>query len=132
MPTYLNQVRHDIKSRPSPDARRASANAYLKTVIQALQGYTLTIWDGRNAALHAKTQDTELIVHAQLNAVIRRLYKLKESFADSAKQYFHLPLEKSYLDLPEINNDGFSLPARLQLVPVVVARGTNSRHLLSI
>ena len=27
--TYLNQVRHAIKSRPSPDARRASANAYL-------------------------------------------------------------------------------------------------------
>jgi hypothetical protein len=47
-------------------------------VIQNLQDYTLTIWTGRNAALHAKTQDTELIVHAQLNADIRRLYKLKD------------------------------------------------------
>ena len=73
---------------------RPSANSYLKTVIQALQDYTLTIWAGRNAALHAKTQDPELIVHVQLNADIRRLYKLKDSFADSAKQYFHLPLEK--------------------------------------
>jgi hypothetical protein len=132
MPTNLNQVRHDIKSQPSPEARCASANAYLKTAIQALQSYTLTIWAGRNAALHAKTQDTERIVYAQLNADIRRLYKLKESFADSAKQYFRLPLEKSYLDLPEIDNDGFSLPARLHLVPVVVARGKNSLHLLSI
>ena len=69
--TYLNQVRHAIKSRQSSDARRASANAYLKMVIQALQDYTLTISTGRNAALHAKTQDTELIVHAQLNADIR-------------------------------------------------------------
>lgn len=47
-------------------ARRASANAYLKTVIQALQDYALTIWAGRNDEFHAKTQDTELIVHAQL------------------------------------------------------------------
>ena len=38
------------------------------------------------------SQDTELIVHDQLNADIRRLYELKVSFADSAKQYFHLPL----------------------------------------
>ena len=83
-----------IKSRLSPDARRASANACPKTVIQAHQDYTLTIWTGRNAALHANTQDTELVVHAQLNAGIRQLYKLNDSFADSAKQYFHLPLEK--------------------------------------
>jgi hypothetical protein len=42
--TYLNQVRYALKSRPSPDARRATANAYLKTVTQALQDYyTLTI-----------------------------------------------------------------------------------------
>jgi hypothetical protein len=40
-----------------------------------------------------KNQDTELIDHAQLNADIRRLYKLKDSFAESAKQYFFLPLE---------------------------------------
>ena len=33
MPTYLNQVRNIIKSRPSPDAQCASANAYLKTAI---------------------------------------------------------------------------------------------------
>jgi hypothetical protein len=62
-------------------------------VIQALQDYSLTIWEGRNTALHAKNHDTELIVHAQLNADIRRIYKLKDPFADSAKQYFHLPLE---------------------------------------
>ena len=42
--TYLNQVRYVLKSRLSPDARRAAANAHLKTVIQALQDYyTLTI-----------------------------------------------------------------------------------------
>ena len=70
IPTYLNQVRHAIKSRPSPDARRASANAYLKTAIKTLQDYTLIIWAGRNTALHSKTQDTELIVHAQLIADI--------------------------------------------------------------
>jgi len=113
--TYLNQIRHALKSRPSLDARRASANAYLKTVIQALQDYILTIWTGwsqRNAAFQAKTQDSELIVHAQLNADIRRLYKLRDSFADSAKQYFHLPLEQILS----------------QLVPVTVA---NSLHLLS-
>ena len=62
-------------------------------VIQALQDYSLTIWEGRNTALHEKNHDTELIVHAQLNADIRRIYKLKDPFADSAKQYFHLPLE---------------------------------------
>ena len=112
-----------IKSRPSPDARRASANACPKTVIQAHQDYTLTIWTGRNAALHANTQDTELVVHAQLNAGIRRLYKLNDSFADSAKQYFRLPLDKNPVATsPEIDNDDFSLPAWLQLVPVVVAR----------
>ena len=51
--TYLNRVRHVLrKSRPSPYAQRASASAYLKTVIQALQDYTLTIWTtGRNTAL---------------------------------------------------------------------------------
>jgi hypothetical protein len=58
--------------------RASAANAYLKIIIQNLQDYTLTIWTGRNAALHAQTQDTELIVHAQLNADIRQLYKLKD------------------------------------------------------
>ena len=48
---YLNQVWKAIKSRPSPDARRASATAYVKTVIQALQDYSLTIWEGRNKAI---------------------------------------------------------------------------------
>jgi hypothetical protein len=32
IPTYLNQVRKAIKSRPSPDARRASANNALDYV----------------------------------------------------------------------------------------------------
>ena len=95
MPTNLNQVRHDIKSQPSPEARCASANAYLKTAIKTLQDYTLIIWAGRNTALHSKTQDTELIVHAQLIADIWRLYKIKDSSADSVRQYFHLPLEKN-------------------------------------
>ena len=94
MHVRLDQVRKAIKSRPSPDARRVSANAYVKMVIQAPQGYTLAIWEGRNTALHAKTHDTELIVHAQLNADIRRIYKLKDSIADSAKQYFHLPIKQ--------------------------------------
>jgi hypothetical protein len=34
----------------------------------------------------------KLIVYPQLNADIRRLYTLKDSFAGSAKQYFHRPL----------------------------------------
>jgi hypothetical protein len=48
MHVRLDQVRKAIKSQPSPDARRVSANAYVKTVIQALQDYSLTIWEGRN------------------------------------------------------------------------------------
>ena len=68
--------------------------AYVKTVIQALQDYSLTIWEGRNKVLHGQNHATDLIVHAQLNADIRRIYKLKDAFADSAKQYFHLPLER--------------------------------------
>ena len=94
MHVYLNQVRKAIKSRQSPDSRRASATAYVKTVIQALQDYSLTIWEGRNNALHGPDHETDQTVHAQLNADIRRLYKLKDAFADSAKQYFHLPLEQ--------------------------------------
>jgi hypothetical protein len=43
MHTYLNQVRKALKSGPSPEARHVSANAYVKTVIQALQDYALTI-----------------------------------------------------------------------------------------
>ena len=57
------------------------AVAYLKTIIQALHHYIITIWAGRNAALHAQNQDTtKLAVHD-----IRRLCKLKGSFPDSAK-----------------------------------------------
>jgi hypothetical protein len=63
-------------------------------VIQALQEYSLTIWEGHNKVLHGQNHETDLIVHAQLNADIRRIYKLKDAFADSAKQYFHLPLEQ--------------------------------------
>ena len=44
--------------------------------------------------LHGPDQETDQTVHAQLNADICRLYKLKDAFADSAKQYFHLPLEQ--------------------------------------
>jgi hypothetical protein len=119
MPTYLNQVRKAIKSRPLPDARPVSANAHVKAVIQALQDYTLTISTGRNAALHAKTHDTELIVHAQLNADIRRLYKLKDSFADLAKQYFHLPLEQ-LLTRPPRNQQRW-----LHLARLVAARASD-------
>ena len=39
MHAYLNQIQKAIKSRPSPDAWCVSANAYVKTVIQALQDY---------------------------------------------------------------------------------------------
>jgi hypothetical protein len=66
----------------------------VKTVIQALQDYALTIWEGRNKVLHRKNHATNLIVNAQLNADIHRIYKLKDAFADSVKQYFHLPLER--------------------------------------
>ena len=125
MPTYLNQVRHALKSRLSPDARRASANSYLKTVMQALQDYTLTIWAGRNAALHAKTQDPELIVHVQLNADIRRLCKLKVSFADSAKQYFHLPLN-TILSRPPRNRQRWRQLARL-VAARASGRGTRQK-----
>ena len=94
MHVYMSQVRKAIKSRKSPDSRRASATAYVKTVIQALQDYSLTIWGGRNNVLHGPDHETDQTVHAQLNADIRRLYKLKDAFADSTKQYFHLPLEQ--------------------------------------
>ena len=40
------------------------AVAYLKTIIQALHHYIITIWAGRNAALCAQNQDTtKLVVH---------------------------------------------------------------------
>ena len=45
MDAHLDQFRKAIKSRQSPDAQRVSANAYVKTVIQALQDYSLTIWE---------------------------------------------------------------------------------------
>jgi hypothetical protein len=116
MHTYLNQLQKAIKSRPSPDAWCVSANAYMKTVLQALQDYTLTIWEGRNAVLYAKTHDTELIFHAQLNADIWKIYKLKDSFADSAKQYFHLPLEELLTRSPS------NRPQWLHLARLVAAR----------
>ena len=119
MSTYLNQIRHARKSHPSPDAGRASANAYLKTVIQALFKTTLlatSIWTGCNAALRAKNQDTEPIVYAQLNADTRQVDKLKDSTSDSAKQYSHLPsLENMFPDTLEIDNGSFSLHAWLHL-----------------
>ena len=91
---YLTQVRKAIKSRKSPGARRVSATAYVKIVIQAIQDYSLTIWEGRNKVLHGPDHGADqTIVNAQLNADIRRIYKLKDAFADLAKQYFHLPLE---------------------------------------
>ena len=65
------------------------------------------------------SQDTELIVHDQLNADIRRLYKLKVSFADSAKQYFHLPLEQ-ILSRPPRNRQRW-----LQLARLVAARASD-------
>jgi hypothetical protein len=92
----MDHFREAIKSQPSPNARRASATTYAKTVIQALKDYSLTICEGCNTILHGQNHETDLIVqHAQLNAdIIRRIYKLKDAFADSAKQYFHLPLER--------------------------------------
>jgi hypothetical protein len=94
MHASMDQFRKAIKSQPSPDARRVSANAYAKTVIQALQDYSLTIWDGRNTVLHGQNHETDQIFDTQLNADIRRIYKLKDAFADLAKQYFNLPLER--------------------------------------
>jgi hypothetical protein len=96
MHVYLDQVRKVIKSRQSPDSRCASATAYAKMVIQALvQDYSLTIWEGRNKVLHRPDRETDQTVHAQLNADIRRLYKLKDAFADSAKQYFASPTPRT-------------------------------------
>ena len=59
MHVYLDQVRKAIKSRQSPDSRRASATAYVKTVIQALQDNSLTIWEGRNKVLHGPDHETD-------------------------------------------------------------------------
>jgi hypothetical protein len=64
MQVYLDQVRKAIKSRQSPDSRRASATAYVKTVIQALQDYSLTIWVGRNKVLHGPDHETDQTIHA--------------------------------------------------------------------
>ena len=108
----LDQIQKGYQESTIPDARRVSANAYVKTVIQALQDYSLTIWEGRNTALHGKHHQSELIVHAQLNADIRRIYKLKDTFADSAKQYFHLPLERLLLR-PSRNHQRWLHLARL-------------------
>ena len=99
----------------------------MKTVIQALKDYTLTIWEGQNTAIHAKTHDTELIVHAQLNADICRIYKLKDSFADSAKQYFHLPLER-LLIRPSRNRQRWLHLARL-VAARASGRGTGQQML---
>jgi hypothetical protein len=71
---YLTQVRKAIKSRKSPGARRVSATAYVKTVIQAIQDYSLTIWEGRNKVLHGPDHETDQTVNAQLNADICRIY----------------------------------------------------------
>ena len=54
MHARMDQFRKAIKSQPSPDVRRVSANTYVKTVIQALQDYSLTIWEGRSTILHGK------------------------------------------------------------------------------
>ena len=94
MHASMDQFRKAIKSQPSPDARRVSANAYAKTVIQALQDYSLTIWDGRNTVLHGQNHEADQIVHTQLNANIRRIYKINDAFAHLAKQYFNLLLER--------------------------------------
>ena len=90
----MDHFRKAIKSQPSPDARRVSTNAYAKTVIQALQDYSLTIWDGRNTVLHGQNHEADQIVHTQLNANIRRIYKINDAFAHLAKQYFNLLLER--------------------------------------
>ena len=81
----------------------------------ALQDYSLTIWEGRNNVLHGPDHETDQTVHAQLNADIRRIYKLKDAFADSAKQYFHLPLERLLLR-PSRNRQQWLHLARLVAV----------------
>jgi hypothetical protein len=94
MHARMDQFPKAIKSRPSPDARRVSANADMETVIQALQVYSLTIWEGRNTVLHGQNHEADQIVHTQLNANIRRIYKINDAFAHLAKQYFNLLLER--------------------------------------
>ena len=67
-----------------------------------------------------KTQDTELIVHAQVNADIQRLHKLKESCADSAKQHFHL-------SRPARNQQLWLQLARLLVAARASGRGTEQQ-----
>ena len=64
-----------------------------------------------------KNQDTELIDHAQLKNDIRRLYKLKDSFAES--EYFFLPLE-NIMSRPSRNRQRW-----LQLARLVAARASD-------
>jgi hypothetical protein len=59
------------------------------------------------------------IVHAQLTADIRRLYKLKDLFPDSAMQYFHLSLVNILSRLPR-NRQRW-----LQLARLVAARASD-------
>jgi hypothetical protein len=72
--------------------------------------------------LHGPDQETDQTVHAQLNADICRLYKLKDAFADSAKQYFHCLSNNYYVDQLDYENDGLIWPDWLQREPVVVKR----------
>jgi hypothetical protein len=74
-----------------------------------------------------QNHDTELIVHAQLNADFRRIYKLKDAFAGSAKQYFHLPLERSLLR-PSRSRQRWLHLARL-VVARAIGRGTGQQML---
>jgi hypothetical protein len=58
---------------------------------------------------------------------IRRIYKLKESFADSAKQYFYLPLEQ-LLTRPPRNRQRWLHLARL-VAARASGRGTGQQML---
>jgi hypothetical protein len=70
---------------------------HLAVVIRALQDYSLSIWKSRNEALHANTEESAAILHAQLNHEITTVYDLKATFSPILQSYFTVPLEDRLL-----------------------------------
>ena len=120
----MDQFREALKSRPSPDARRASATAYVKTVIQGsttLFSYYL----GRSQHCTARKKswnwpDCPRTTKCWLTSAESTNSRM--TLLTWRNNIFICLLNDYYIDQLEIVNDGFIWPDWLQREPAVVER----------
>ena len=91
---------HQTGDTTALEVRHSRDITALAQATLAFQNFTLSIWKGRNTALHAAGSQGLDSVHAKLNLDITQMYNIQDTLSPFLQSYFVVPLENRFFQSP--------------------------------